>query len=130
MALVRKNVRTLHLGYEEQAEILEMMQNRSCGKQREFLHAAALSICDQMEITDKWIIPESVKCASKLSGRTNYSLISWVHPVLGDQEPIGMPHITTEYLRPLQDYPADTRLKVHLTDLPRRPPALCMELCQ
>ncbi len=33
-----------------------MMLNRSCEKQREFLHAAALSICDQMEITDKWII--------------------------------------------------------------------------
>lgn len=76
------------------------------------------------------LYPESVKCASKLSGRTNYSLISWVHPVLGEQEPIGMPHITTEYLRPLQDYPADTRLKVHLTDLSKRPSALCMELYQ
>ena len=32
LALIRKNVRTLHLGHEEQAEILEMMQNRSCGK--------------------------------------------------------------------------------------------------
>ena len=30
--MIRKNVRTLHLGHEEQAEILEMMQNRSCGK--------------------------------------------------------------------------------------------------
>ena len=56
LALIRKNVRTLNLGYEEQAEILEMMQNRSREKQREFLHVAALSICDQMEITDKWII--------------------------------------------------------------------------
>jgi hypothetical protein len=74
--------------------------------------------------------PESVNGASKLSGRTSFSLISCVHPVSGDQEPIGLPHITTEYLRPLQNYPADTRLKVHLTDLPRRPPALCMELYQ
>ena len=56
LAIIRKNVRTLHLGHEEQAEILEMMQNRSCEKQRELLHAAALSICDQMEITDRWII--------------------------------------------------------------------------
>ena len=32
LAMIRKNVRTLHLGHEEQAEILEMMQNRSCGK--------------------------------------------------------------------------------------------------
>ena len=56
LALIGKNVRTLHLSHEEQAEIIEMMQNRSCEKQREFLHAAALSICDQMEITDKWII--------------------------------------------------------------------------
>ena len=46
----------MHLGHEEQAEILEMMQNRSCEKQRELLHGAAFSICDQMEITDKWII--------------------------------------------------------------------------
>lgn len=56
LALIRKNVRTLNLGYEEQAEILEMMQNRSREKQREFLHVAALSICNQTEITDKWII--------------------------------------------------------------------------
>ena len=56
LAFIGKNVRTLHLGYEDQAEILEIMQNRSRGKQREFLHAAALSVCDQMEITDKWII--------------------------------------------------------------------------
>ena len=57
-------------------------------------------------------------------------LISCAHPLSGDQEPIGMPHITTVYLRPLQDYPADTRLKVHLTDLSKRPSALCMELYQ
>lgn len=56
LALIRKNVRTLHLGLEEQAELLEKMQNRSRRKQRGLLHAAALSICDQMEITDKWII--------------------------------------------------------------------------
>ena len=56
LALIRKNVRTLNLGYEEQAEILEMMQNRSSEKQRELLHVAALSICDQMDITDKWIM--------------------------------------------------------------------------
>ena len=56
LAIIRKNVRTLHLGHEEQLEILEVMQNRSYEKQREFLHIAALSICDQMEITDKWII--------------------------------------------------------------------------
>lgn len=56
LAIIRKNVRTLRLGHEEQAEILEMMQNRSCEKQREFLHAAALSICDQMGITDKWML--------------------------------------------------------------------------
>lgn len=56
LAIIRKNVRTLRLGLEEQAEILEMMQNRSCEKQREFLHVAALSICNQMEITDKWIM--------------------------------------------------------------------------
>lgn len=46
----------LHLGHEEQTEILEMMQNRSCEKQRELLHAAAFSICDQVKITDKWIV--------------------------------------------------------------------------
>ena len=56
LAIIRKNVRTLHLGHEEQAEILEMMQNRSSEKQRELLHVAALSICDQMDITDKWIM--------------------------------------------------------------------------
>ena len=56
LAIIRKNVRTLHLGHEEQAEILEMMQNRSREKKRELLHAAARSICDQLEITDKWII--------------------------------------------------------------------------
>ena len=56
LAMIRKNVRTLHLGHEEQSEIQEMMQNRSCEKQREFLHVAARTICDQMEITEKWII--------------------------------------------------------------------------
>ena len=56
LALIGNDVRSLHLGYEEQAEILEMMQYRSCKKQRELLHAAARSICDQLEITDKWII--------------------------------------------------------------------------
>ena len=56
LAIISKNIRTLHLGHAEQAEILEMMQNRSCEQQREFLHVAALSICDQMEITDKWIM--------------------------------------------------------------------------
>ena len=56
LAMIRKNVRTLHLGHEEQSEIQEMMQNRSCEKQREFLHVAARTICDQMEITEKWMI--------------------------------------------------------------------------
>lgn len=56
LAMIRKNVRTLHLGHEEQSEIQEMMQNRSCEKQREFLHVAARTICDQMEINEKWII--------------------------------------------------------------------------
>ena len=56
LAMIGKNVRTLRLGHEEQAEILEMMQNRSCEKQRELLHAAAFSICNQMKITDKWMI--------------------------------------------------------------------------
>ena len=56
LAMIRKNVRTLHLGHEEQSEIQEMMQNRSCEKQREFLHVAARTICDQMDITDKWIM--------------------------------------------------------------------------
>ena len=56
LAIIRKKVRTLRLGHEEQAEILEMMQNKSCEKQRELLHVAALSICDQMGITDKWIM--------------------------------------------------------------------------
>lgn len=66
----------------------------------------------------------------KIKWQNQFFLISCAHPLSGDQEPIGMPHITTVYLRPLQDYPADTRLKVHLTDLSKRPSALCMELYQ
>ena len=69
LALIGKNVRTLRLGHEEQAEILEMIQYRSRGKQREFLHAAALSICGQMEITDRWIIDYVISYSDTLVPR-------------------------------------------------------------
>ena len=74
LALVRKNVRTLHLGHEELAELLEMMQNKSKAKQRESLHAAALSVCDQMGITDNWIIDYVTSFSDTLLPRIDAAL--------------------------------------------------------
>ena len=72
---------TMHgLTYTEQylkcmlAELLEMMQNKSKAKQRESLHAAALSVCDQMGITDNWIIDYVTSFSDTLLPRIDAAL--------------------------------------------------------
>ncbi len=56
LALTGGNVRTLHPGYEEYTKIKEVIHNRSGEKLRESLQLAVITLCEQMRITDKWII--------------------------------------------------------------------------
>ena len=51
-----------------------MMQNKSKANQRESLHAAALSVCDQMGITDNWIIDYVTSFSDTLLPRIDAAL--------------------------------------------------------
>lgn len=55
LALIGQKGRTLRLGAEDQEAIMKMMQNRSTEEQQQILNSAALSICNELNITEEWI---------------------------------------------------------------------------
>ena len=55
LALIGQNGRTLRLGAKEQEAIMKRMQNRSTEEQQQILRSAALSICNEMNISEEWI---------------------------------------------------------------------------
>ncbi len=56
LALIDRDVRTLFLGHKEHAKLIEVIQNKSNDQLRDILHFAAITLCEQTRITDKWII--------------------------------------------------------------------------
>ena len=76
LALIDRDVRTLLLGPEEHTKITEVIQNRSNEELRDIFHFAAISLCEQMRIADKWIIEYIINFSDTVLPRIEAALES------------------------------------------------------
>ncbi|MGN0979743.1 MAG: DUF6179 domain-containing protein [Candidatus Avoscillospira sp.] len=88
LALIGEGGQALHLSHARQKRIAETMQRIGHEKRQQLLRASALSICEEMKITDNWIRESMTSFADSLLPRLDAALDAGdvSHIFIGSQE--------------------------------------------